>query len=66
MFLLGRIENIEGKGENAGYQDFLLVSQCFQEQPFTGLLKVRIVWYRVKSIADRFQNGNGSPNRICL
>ena len=28
--LLDRIENIVGKGENAGYQHFLLLSQCFQ------------------------------------
>ena len=28
-FTLGRIENIVGKGENAGYQHFLLFPQCF-------------------------------------
>ena len=26
-----RVENIVGKGENAGYQHFLLFSQCFEE-----------------------------------
>ena len=26
-----RIENIVGKGENAGYQHFLLFPQCFQK-----------------------------------
>ena len=26
---LGLVENIAGKGENAGYQHFLLFSQCF-------------------------------------
>ena len=26
---LGKVENIEGKGENAGYQHFLLFPQCF-------------------------------------
>ena len=26
-----RIENIVGKGENAGYQHFLLFLQCFQK-----------------------------------
>ena len=28
--VLERIENIVGKGENAGYQHFLLFPQCFQ------------------------------------
>ena len=27
----GRVENIMGKGENAGYQHFLLFPQCFQK-----------------------------------
>ena len=30
-FVLGRLENIVGKGENAGYQHFLLFPQCFQK-----------------------------------
>ena len=30
-FALGRVENIVGKGENAGYQHFLFSLQCFQE-----------------------------------
>ena len=29
-FLLGRLENIVGKVENACYQQFLLFPQCFQ------------------------------------
>ena len=33
-FVLGRIENILGKGENAGYQHFLLFPQCFQKFSF--------------------------------
>ena len=28
-FLMGRVENSVGKGENAGYQHFLLFLQCF-------------------------------------
>ena len=28
-YILGRVENIVGKGENAGYQHFLLFLQCF-------------------------------------
>ena len=30
-FVLGMVENIVGKGENAGYQHFLLFPQCFQK-----------------------------------
>ena len=43
-FVLGRVENIVGKGENAGYQHFLLFEQCFQKASYTWSLKVRIVW----------------------
>ena len=43
-FDLGRVENIVGKGENAGYQHFLLFPQCFQKASFPGSLKVGIVW----------------------
>ena len=42
-FNLGRVENILGKGENAGYQHFLLSPKCFQKPPFSGSLKVGIV-----------------------
>ena len=37
-FNLGRVENIVGKGENAGYL------QCFQKAYFSGSLKAGIVW----------------------
>ena len=30
-FVFERVENIVGKGENAGYQHFLLFPQCFQK-----------------------------------
>ena len=39
-----RIENIVGKGQNAGFQHFLLFPQCFQKFSFSGSLKVGIVW----------------------
>ena len=45
-FLLGRIENIEEKGENAVYQHFLLFPQCFQKATSAGLLAFRIVYER--------------------
>ena len=38
------IEKIAGKGENAGYQHFLLFPQCFQKPSVSGSLKVGIVW----------------------
>ena len=43
-FVLERVENIVGKGENAGYQHFLLFPQCFQKASLSGSLKVGIVW----------------------
>ena len=42
-FGLGRVENIVRKGENAGYQHFLLFPQCFQKPSVSGSLKVGIV-----------------------
>ena len=38
------LKNIVGKGENAGYEHFLLFLQCFQKASFPGLLKVGTVW----------------------
>ena len=37
-------ENIVGKGENDGYQHFLLFPQSFRNASNTGLLKYVIVW----------------------
>ena len=42
--LYDRVENTVGKGENAGYQHFLLFPQCFPKASSTGSLKVGIVW----------------------
>ena len=44
-----RVENIVGKGENAGYQHFLLFQQCFKKAFYTALLKLMIVWSRIKT-----------------
>ena len=38
-FILGRTENIVGKGENAGYQHFLLFPLCFPEGFFFKVFK---------------------------
>ena len=40
---MGWVENIEGIGENAGYQHFLLF-HSFQKASFSESLKVGIVW----------------------
>ena len=41
-FVSDGIESIVGKGENAGYQHFLLFLQSFQNAPLSGLLKFAI------------------------
>ena len=41
--LLDRVENSVGKGENAGFQHFLLFLQCFPKPSSFGSLKVGIV-----------------------
>ena len=38
------IDNIVGKGENAGYQHFLLFPQCFQKAFSSWVSKPVIVW----------------------
>ena len=52
IHVFDRVENIVGKGENAGYQHFLLLPQYFQKLSFSGLLKVVTVWYRVNPLPD--------------
>ena len=42
--LYDRVENTVGKGENAGYQFFLLFPQRFPKPSSLGPLKVGIVW----------------------
>ena len=43
-FGFGRVENMMGKGENAGYKHFLLFPECFQNLYVSGSLKVGILW----------------------
>ena len=43
QFSFERVENIVGKGENAGYQHFLLFPQCFQKVFANGASKAIIV-----------------------
>ena len=50
--VLRLVENIFGKGENTGYQHFLLFPQCFQKASYTGSLKAVIVCRRVDPLLD--------------
>ena len=45
---LHRLENVVAKGENAGYQHFQLLPQCFYQLGFFLMVckKVRIVWLK--------------------
>ena len=52
VFVLGRVENIGKKGEDVGYQHFLLFPQSFQKVSFPKVLKVMIVWQRVNLLPD--------------
>ena len=47
-FIFDRDVNILGKGENAGFQDFLLFPKYFQKPSSAGFLKVGIVLSRVE------------------
>ena len=43
-FMFKMVENLVGKGENSGYQHFLLFPQCFQNASYTGFVIVGIMW----------------------
>ena len=50
IYVFDRVENIVETGENAGYQHFLLLSQCFQKPSCKKLLKVGVVWERLNLV----------------
>ena len=50
IFVFNRVENIVGKGENAGNQHFLLFPQCFEKASFPDTSKGVIVRERIKKI----------------
>ena len=52
-FVLGRVENMTEKGENAGCQHFLLFTSCFQKTSSSGSLKVGIM---CKVLTELFNN----------
>ena len=65
--VLYRVENILGKGENAGYQHFLVFPQCFQKSSFLGSLKVGIVCFTKLEEKDRdwIMAGEYGPIMAC-
>ena len=48
IYICDGVENIVGKGENAGYQHFLLFPLCFQKACIPEALKGVVVWEWVK------------------
>ena len=54
-----RVVNIVGKGENAGYQHFILFPQSFQEASYTGSLKVGMCGEVLIIIANWVATGFG-------
>ena len=50
IYVFDRLEYIVGKGENAGYQHFLLFPQCFEKASFPDKSKGVIVWEWVKKL----------------
>ena len=51
-FLEGWVESKMGKGENAGYQHFLLLPQCLPKASISRSLKVGIVWLSVNKLGQ--------------
>ena len=54
--VIDRVENIVGKRENAGYQYFLLFTQCFEKAFFPDTSKGVIVWEWVKTVSTLSSN----------
>ena len=52
---LNGVENIVGKGENAGFQHFLRFPQCFQKASSQRLYKAGVIWSRVAPVSAYFK-----------
>ena len=64
--LYGRVENIVGIGENAGYQHFLLFTECFQKASSIGLLKSGFCPKEVITLRDKtFESIVGKGENVC-
>ena len=59
-FVLGRVGNIVGKGENAGYQHFLLFPQCFLSLFFSRDVKSGLCGNGLKQVGHRISLVCGS------
>ena len=52
-FVWGKVENVVGKGANAGYQHFFLFPQYLQKPSFSGSLKVGLFGKSLKAQCTR-------------
>ena len=73
VFVYEKVENIVGKGENAGYQHFLFFQQGFQRAFSTESLKLRIAGKKLgeyvkihKELIRYFTYGIGVLQTHCL
>ena len=55
-FVLGRVENILGKGENAAYQHFLLFTMMFSKGLFVRVDKLGLCGKELTLGKQRFEN----------
>ena len=62
--ILDEVEKTVRKRENASYQHFLLLPQCYPKPSSLGSLKVRIVCERVKRPRKK-KSCFRLPNRVC-
>ena len=65
VFVHEYLENIVGKGENAGHQHFLHFSHCFQKASFSSWLKVRIVGLKCSTLYHKIPSFN-DPEKEAL
>ena len=63
--VFGRVENIVGKVENADYQDFLFLPQCFQKAPILWLFEVRI-WRKIENCFRKGRKHCGQKRKCWL
>ena len=59
------IENTVEKGENARYEQFLLLPQCFQKTCTTDTEKPGLVWERVKCL-NNIMLENQKNDKNCI
>ena len=64
--VLDRVENIVGKGENAGYHHFLLFPQCFQKASFPDGSKGVIVWEWATQALQICPSWTVADRKFCL